>query len=167
MSDEIKALRAELDALTAQMKTSYIKMAQAMVEGKNQTEAYVESGGKAKDPYAGASEMLKLNPNISQYVLIAKKLANLEVLPEKFATLEQKRRMLWQIAEKCFEEKSEKWEGRGEHAEMVGFVFDSRGAIAAIAELNKMDGDLAAIKTDNKHSGTIASLLDELIDGNG
>lgn len=80
MSDEIKALRAELDALTEQMKTSYIKMAHAMIEGKNQTEAYVEAGGKAKDPYAGASEMLKLNPNISQYVDLAKKIASLEAV---------------------------------------------------------------------------------------
>lgn len=169
MSDEIKALRAELDALTAKMKPAHLVMAQALVAGKTQTEAYIETGLKGKNPVRCGSEMISENPNISEYVELAKKLANLEILPEKIATKEQKRKMLWEIATKASVLKLTVKGSEGESGEGGLEMFDAtaaKTAVSAIAELNKMDGDLAAIKTENKNT-TVQSLIDELIDGNG
>jgi len=161
MSDDLKALKAELAELAARMKANHLKAAKALVNGKTQEEAYRISGGKAKDTYSAASEMLKLNPQISQYRDLVQKIAAIELLPKQVATVEQKRNMLWDIAQRCVQDIKPKTEGNGDDQEIIGFVFDSRGAISAIAELNKMDGDLAVIKTDNKHTHEHEGLTNE------
>lgn len=166
MSDEIKALRAELDALTESMSPKHLMMAQALVAGKNQTEAYKEAGYKGKSPSTDAAKHLQENPTISHYVELAKKLANLELLPKKIATFEQKRQMLWEIAEKASVLKLTVKGSEGENGEGGLEMFDAtaaKTAVSAIAELNKMDGDLAAIKTENKHS-IVQELTDEELD---
>ncbi len=167
MSDEIAALRAELDALTTKMKPAHLVMAQALVAGKTQTEAYIETGLKGKNPVRCASEIISENPNISEYVRLAKKLANLELLPEKIATFEQKRQMLWDIATKASMLKTTL---RGHEEDESGNaleVFDAtaaKTAVSAIAELNKMDGDLAAIKTEGKTTVTYENLPESELD---
>lgn len=160
MSDVLAELKSELDAIALRLKSMHLLMAKALVEGKTQEQAYIAAGGKGKDPRKLASQLILTNPDIEKYVAITKKMAYEASLPKQIATLEQKRAMLWEIANKCFEEREEKWEGRGEFAEMVGYTFDSRGAIGAIAELNKMDGHLAAIKTDNNTKTTVNFDLD-------
>lgn len=153
MSDfELDALKSELADLAASMKANHLKFAKALADGKTQEEAYRAQGGKAKDGYAAASEMIKLNPKISQYVDLVKEIAALASLPKQIATAEQKRKMLWEIAQRCVQEIEPEFAGRGDNAQIVGFTFNAKGAVSAIAELNKMDGDLAAIKTENKHS---------------
>lgn len=162
MFEELKVLKAELADLAKSMKPMHLCIANALIDGKTQDEAYRISGGKGKNATRCASEIISENPNISEFVDLVKKIAALELLPKQIATFEQKKQMLWDVAAKCFEDKSEKWVGSGEFAEMVGYVFDSRGVIAAIAELNKMDGHLAAIKTENKNF-TVDSLINDLI----
>lgn len=167
MSDEIKALRAELDALTESMKPKNLIMAQAIVSGKNQSEAYKEAGFKGKNPDSDACNHLRENPSISKYVSAAKKLANLEILPEKIATFEQKRQLLWDIATKASLLKTTL---RGHEEDESGNaleVFDAsaaKTAVSAIAELNKMDGDLAAIKTEGKTTVTYENLPESELD---
>lgn len=171
MSDEIKALRAELDALTAGMKPIHLRMAQAMVSGRNNSEAYKDAGYKGKNPDSDAANVLRENPSISKYVDLAKKLANLEILPEKIATFEQKRKMLWEIATKSAMLQVTLKDGTAvggiiSTEEEPLQIFDAsaaKTAVTAIAELNKMDGDLAAIKTENKHS-IVQELTDEELD---
>jgi isoaspartyl peptidase/L-asparaginase-like protein (Ntn-hydrolase superfamily) len=164
MSDvDLAALKSELAELAASMKPKHLQIAKALVDGKSQEAAYVAAGYKGKNPNSDANNLITTNPSISKYVDLVKEIAALAALPKQIATFEQKRQMLWDVAQKCFEERHEKWEGRGEFAEMVGYIFDSRGVIAAIAELNKMDGDLAAIKTDNAHS-FVEELTDEQLD---
>lgn len=166
MSDEIKAMRAELDALTAGMKPIHLRMAQAMVSGRNNSEAYKDAGYKGKNPDSDAANVLRENPSIPKYVDLAKKLANLEILPEKIATFEQKRKMLWEIAEKASVLKLTVKGSEDENGEGGLEMFDAtaaKTAVSAIAELNKMDGDLAAIKTENKHS-IVQELTDEELD---
>jgi hypothetical protein len=162
MSEELKAFKNELANLAASMKPMHRLMANALIDGKTQEQSYVEAGGKGKNATRCASEIISENPNISEFVDLVKKIAAIELLPKQIATFEQKKQMLWDVARKCYEERSEKFEGRGEEAEFVGYVFDSRGVIAAIAELNKMDGHLAAIKTENKNF-TVDSLINELV----
>lgn len=159
MSEDLDVLKAELSELASSMKANHLKAAIALADGKSQEEAYKLSGGKAKDAYAGASEMIRLNPKISQYRELVQKIAAVGALPKQIATLEQKRAMLWDIANRCVQEVEPVYEGYGDSKELVGYAFDSRGAIGAVAELNKMDGHLAAIKTDNKNTGTLSFRL--------
>lgn len=159
MSEELNALKTELAELAASMKANHLKAAKALVDGKTQEEAYKLSGGKAKDAYAGASEMLRLNPKISQYRELVQKIAAIELLPKQIGTLEQKRKMLWEIAQRCVQEVVPEYEGYGEDRELVGYTFNAKGAVSAIAELNKMDGHLAAIKTDNVVKSTVSFRL--------
>lgn len=152
MSEELKQLKSELADLAASMKANHLKAAKALVDGKTQEEAYKISGGKANDAYAAASEMLKLNPKISQYRELVQKIAAIELLPKQIGTLEQKRQLLWDIAlhgtEKIVIPIKGTEDEEGERQIDLG-MRDMKSATGAIAELNKMDGHLAAIKTDN------------------
>lgn len=169
MSEELTALKSELAAIAVSLKSNHFAMAKALAENKTQEEAYRLSGGKAKDGYAAASEMLRLNPKISQYVELVKKIDAIESLPKQIATREQKRTMLWEIAQKASVLKMTVKGSEDENGEGGLEVFDAtaaKTAVAAISELNKMDGDLAAIKTENRNM-TVDSLIDELTSGNG
>lgn len=174
MSDDLTALKSELANLAASLKANHLTMAKALAENKTQEEAYRLAGGKAKDGYAAASEMLKLNPKISQYVNLVKRIDSILSLPKQIATREQKREMLWDIATKAANIKVSLKQGHSIAGEIREEdepleIFDAtaaKTAVSAIAELNKMDGDLAAIKTENRHA-TIESLIDELTSGNG
>lgn len=164
MSEELIALKTELAELAASMKANHLKAAKALVDGKTQEEAYRISGGKAKDTYAAASEMLKLNPKISQYKDLVQKIAAIELLPKQIGTLDQKRKMLWEIAQRASILKMTVKGSEDENGEGGLEVFDAsaaKTAVAAIAELNKMDGDLAAIKTESKHTHEHEELTDE------
>lgn len=169
MSEELASLKSELAAVAVSLKSNHFAMAKALAENKTQEEAYRLSGGKAKDGYAAASEMLRLNPKISQYVELVKKIDAIESLPKQIATREQKRTMLWDIAQRASVLKvGLKGTEDPETGECTQEIFDAtsaKTAVAAIAELNKMDGDLAAIKTENKNI-TVESLIDELTQGN-
>jgi hypothetical protein len=164
MSDELSALKNELADLAASMKANHLKAAKVLVDGKTQEEAYKLSGGKAKDAYAGASEMLRLNPKISQYRELVQKIAAIELLPKQVGTLEQKRSLLWGIALHGTEKIVIPMKKGGDEDEVVEVCMgmrDMKAATGAIAELNKMDGDLATIKTENKHSHTFDDLTEE------
>lgn len=149
MSDELTALKAELADLAASMKPKHLIVAKALVDGKSQEAAYVEAGYKGKNPNSDSNKLINENPSISQYRELVQKIAALEVLPKQIGTLEQKRTMLWEIAQRCVQEIEPEYAGHGEDKELIGFTFNAKGAVSAIAELNKMDGHLAAIKTDN------------------
>ncbi|WP_020209033.1 hypothetical protein [Gilvimarinus chinensis] len=168
MSEEVSALdllKQQLEYLAENMKKpSHLKMAQALADGQTQAAAYKASGGKGKDPYKCGNDLIRINPDIQQYADLAVKIASIEAQDELVGTLDQKRRALWDITQRCMTEVEPKYVGHGEEKELVGYVFDSRGAIGAIAELNKMDGDLAAIKTDNKHTHEYEDLSDEDLD---
>jgi hypothetical protein len=171
VSEDLNALKAKLAEIAKSLKANHLKMAKALADGKTQEESYRLSGGKAKDGYAAASEMIKLNPKISQYATLAKQIAVAESQAKLIATTEQKRQMLWEIAQKASVLKvGVKGSEDPETGEFTEEVFDAsaaKTAVAAIAELNKMDGDHAAIKLDNKISGslTVESLIEELTGG--
>lgn len=161
MNTEIEELKAEIALFEKDMRPNYIAMAHALSEGKRQHEAYRIAKGKAKDAYAGASEWINRNPKIE---ILANKYARLATLVSQagqIGTVDQKRRMLWDVAQRCMDEVAPKYSGSGENKELVGYVFDSKGAVSAISELNRMDGDLAAIKTENKHDHSFSAMGDE------
>lgn len=156
MTDEIKALKAELDKLVAKMKPNHIKLAKALADGKSQAEAYKISGGKGKDAKALGCQLILTNPNIEKYAELVQKIAHETSLPKQIATLEQKRDMLWRIANHCSAIAAtpmDEDESIADDADLV--IRDPRSAIAAVAELNKMDGHLAAIKNDTKVTQTV------------
>lgn len=80
MSDEIKALRAELELLAERMKPMHLDMAKALAEGHSQTEAYQIAGGTGSDPRQSAYQMIFTNIYIGEYVDLAKKIASLEAV---------------------------------------------------------------------------------------
>lgn len=164
MNTEIEELKAEIALLEKDMKANYITMAQAMSEGDSQHDAYRKAKGKAKDGYAGASEWIKRNPNIEILANKYARLASLKSQANQIGTVDQKRRMLWDVAQRCMDQVAPKYAGSGENKELVGYVFDAKGAVSAISELNKMDGDHAAIKTENKHDHSFSMMSDEELD---
>lgn len=172
MSDEIKALRAELAELAATMKQQQIDFAQGLIDGKTQEQAYIDAQLKGKNPNSDASNYLSRNASICRYVELTKKIIALEILPKQIATKEQKRQMLWDIASRSSIIRVTLKEGT-----VIGGkvstedepleIFDAtaaKTAVAAIAELNKMDGDLAAIKTEGKTTVTYENLSEAELD---
>jgi hypothetical protein len=70
--------------------------------------------------------------------------------------------MLWDAAQRCMQEVEPEYAGRGDDKQLVGYVFDVKGMTGCVSELNRMDGDHAAIKTDNRHN--FDDLSDDEID---
>lgn len=67
------------------------------------------------------------------------------VIEKSLITFEAKRKKLWEIVEVCG---ATVFIGDEENDQLLKKIVEPRAAIAAIGELNKMDGDLAAIKQD-------------------
>lgn len=97
MSDEIKALRAELELLAERMKPTHLLMAKALANGATQEEAYIATGLKGKEPRFLGSQLFLTNPHISEYVEIAKKIASLEAVDHLEVTEERITRELAKI----------------------------------------------------------------------
>ncbi|HWV16504.1 MAG TPA: terminase small subunit [Cellvibrio sp.] len=76
MSDDIGVLKADLDKLASSMKPMHLAMAKALSEGKTQEEAYRLAGGKGKDAKALGCQLILTNPNISEYIELAKLIAS-------------------------------------------------------------------------------------------
>lgn len=162
MSEALTALKSELASLAATFKTpARLEFAKGLAAGKSQEQAYVDAGYKSKNPAVDASKAIAAYPSITQYKELFLRIAQLEALPKQIASREQKRNMLWEIAQRCVQEIEPEYEGYGEDREMVGFTFNAKGAVSAISELNKMDGDLATIKTENKHTHSFDELTEE------
>jgi hypothetical protein len=175
MTEDLNALKLELAELAKRMKANHLKFAQGLARGESQEKAWVNAGSKSKKPAVDASKTINNYPSIIQYKDLFLKIAALEALPKQIATFEQKRKMLWEIANKAANLKVSVKEGHSIAGEIRDEdepleIFDAsaaRTAIGAIAELNKMDGDLAAIKMESKISGslTVESLIEELTGG--
>lgn len=162
MTDKVVELKAQLDELAARMKPAHIVMANALVEGKTQEQAYKEAGFKGKNANSCSNDLIASNPSITEFVQLTKKLAYETSLPKQIGTLEQKREMLWAIAQKASVLKAILKGSEDDEGEGGLEIFDAtaaKTAVAAISELNKMDGHLAAIKTDNKTATTIGFRL--------
>ena len=136
--------------------SNQLALAKGLAAGKSQEKAYVDAGYKSKKPAVDASKLIQSNPSFTQYREVFLKIAQIELTPKQIATFEQKTQLLWDMARH-----DSQLVARGGNEEDDGDLVhrDGRNAIAAIAELNKMQGDLAAIKTDNKTSTTLGFRL--------
>ena len=150
----------QLKALAKKMKPNHLKMAKSKSEGNSNATAYRDAGYKGKDANALGCQLALTNPIIQQYADLAKEIQAESAQSKGIATLEQKTALLWKIAQHnagIAQNDTDEGEGDSEEIKMV----DAKAAISAMAELNKMSGDLASIKTESKHSFTDAS-KDEL-----
>lgn len=166
MSDKqtaIDALEKALEVLVSAMKPMHLKVAQGIAAGKNQSQAYRDAGGRSKRSDRASTQLVKNNPSISEYAEIAKKIAALKSQEELIANVGAKRKLLWDIALSCSEE-LEETKDSAEGPVVTSEMKDPKAAISAVAELNKMDGDLAAIKTENKHMHDFSELSDSELD---
>lgn len=162
MSDELKHLKDELAELAASFKSpNQLKLARGLAAGKSQEQAYIDAGYKSKRPAVDASKTIGSNPSIIRYKNLALKIAQIELTPKQIATFEQKTQLLWDMA---LHDSKLVARGGGEEDDGDLVHRDGRNAIAAIAELNKMQGHLAAIKTDNKNSHAFDELTEAQID---
>ena len=152
MSEEIQKLEAELEELGKSLKPQHLAFANNLIDGMSQAEAYENAGYKARGKAAeqAASRLLSSNVKLKEYIDLVKEIAIKSSKDELIATTDQKRRLLWDIAQTCAAKVTvpvkgtEDEEGEAQ-VEVLGIV-DAKPAISAIAELNKMDGDLAAVK---------------------
>lgn len=152
----LDVLNMQLADLAQRMKPMHLKMATALADGKTQDESYVTAGGKGKNPRKAASDLIRTNPDISTYVSTAKAIASLGSLEQLIGTVDQKRRMLWSTAQTC----TKTWIDKDGNKRMFG----ASEAVRAIGELNKMDGDLAAIINKNEVTHKFADLTDAELD---
>lgn len=116
-------------------------VAEYLSNGGNGTAAARAAG------YKGNVDTLKTvaNENLNKPYIRARIDKAYEKIEKKgIASFEQKVELLWKIASV---HSSPKYDDDGNES-----MVDGRVAIAAMAELNKMVGDLAAIKTDNRHT---------------
>lgn len=169
MSDNLKQLKNELAELATTFKSAnQLKLAKGLGAGKSQEQAYIDAGYKSKKPAVDASKTISSNPSILQYKNLFQKIAQLESLPKQIGTLEQKRAMLWDIASRAavlkVGLKGSEDPDTGECTEEIFDATAAKTAVSAIAELNKMDGHLAVIKTENKNSHAFDDLTEAQID---
>lgn len=82
------------------------------------------------------------------------------------ATAENKRALLWEAANRCMQAEPVYEFSNGEKIETGEYKFDSAGVVRSIAELNRMDGDHAAIKIKAKVEAQIdyVAILEEARD---
>lgn len=153
--------KARLEQLATTMKPNHLFMAQSLAEGNTQEQAYRDSGGKGKDGKSLGNQMILTNPHISEYAYLSKSIAAQESQDKLVGTVAQKRKLLWDIATLSAKARIDD--------SGVAVTTDSRAAISAVTELNKMDGDLAAIKNDNNNAYKFETLTDQqlqrIIDG--
>jgi hypothetical protein len=152
MSPEIISIKeAQLMELAGEMKPGHLGIAIHLAEGKTQEDSYVSAGYLSREPRKRASEIIQTNPDIRWYVAIAKEVAVLRSQESLIGSLDQKRAMLWNIAQVCskyavISDEELVKEGEKGNALATVLLADPKTAISAIAELNKMDGDHAAIR---------------------
>lgn len=174
MSDDgLQTLRDELERIATTLEARQLKMAQHILAGENHSQAYRLAGYKGKNPDADACNVLRANPSIGKYIELGRKIANAESAPRAIATFEQKKKMLWEMAlaskEAMFAvappgDPGERGED-GKGGEMPLLNHNAvKAATQCLAELNKMDGHLAAIKTDNKTTVAFEELSDAELD---
>jgi hypothetical protein len=129
--------------LAKRLGKKQLDFANLILEGKTSREAYRGAQYKAKAEKvvdAAASQLLR-NIKVTAYI----DACQVEVAEKANEALEitvtAKKAILWGIAEACGKVQTDE--------NNIDFIGNSRAAIAAIAELNKMDGDYAPIKTEN------------------
>jgi len=125
------------------------KFCQEYLKCGNASEAYRKSYNAGKMATGtintNAKTLLKNNP-------VAIRIEELRNRVEKkaFATFDQKRDLLWNLAIKCAQDDLENDKPK-----------QAAAVVAALAELNKMDGDLATIKTEI--SGSLKVTHEEML----
>lgn len=169
MSDDLKQLKNELAELAASFKSpNQLAFAKEWSLGKSQEQSYIDAGYKSKKPAVDAGKAIERCPSIARYKNLFQKIAQLESLPKQIGTLEQKRAMLWEIAQRAavlkVGLKGSEDPDTGECTEEIFDASSAKTAVAAIAELNKMDGHLATIKTENKNTHAFEELTEAQID---
>ena len=124
------------------------------------SQAYRSAGYKGKNPNSDANKLVASNPCISQYKTLFQEISQVELLPKQIATFQQKRETLWAIANLYGGNATTPDAGTKPDRE----IFNPRIAIAAIIELNKMDGDIATLKTEKKSNSRYENMTDVEID---
>lgn len=138
--------------LASRMKPMHLAMAKLLAAGTTQEKAYIRAGGKGKDPRQSAHQIILTNIDIAEYVELANAIAAEEAQESLEITVAKKHKWLKEIIEDAM-------------ASSDGDAMqDRRSAISAIAELNKMAGDYAAIKTDNRTTHRFRDLTDDELD---
>jgi len=160
----IELLEKEIQAIATSpaMKSGHLKLAIGLCDGMTQEGAYRKAGYKAKDARGSASALIKTNPHILKYVELTKRVVALRSQEMLIGTAEQKRKLLWDIAMACTklaqmspEELVEALGNSDDALKMLAANHDPRAAIAAVAELNKMDGDHAETKSKLELTGSL------------
>lgn len=136
--------------MTKKLTIKQAKFVKEFLLNGNGNEAYRQAYNASKMSAKAISvEVNKLLKNPSIALEIEK---DREKLQKEFeVTAEQKRKKLWDIIEGCAKEIPVPLKGSQDeegNANLINMPADPKAAISAIAELNKMDGHLAAIKQD-------------------
>lgn len=131
------------------------KLCQKFIELGNASEAYRQSYNaenmKPETIHRKVHDLLKQDK-------IAARVRELQLkIEEKFEiTAIQKKKWLQEVVESCIKPMIKTVESGDVTDQIQVGLVDPKAVISAIAELNKMDGHLAAIKTDSKVSGSVS-----------
>jgi hypothetical protein len=132
--------------------------------------AHKEAGGKCNNEEQRrklGNEILS-NPAVKLFIDSVRKPIEQEKASDAIATFNQKKEMLWDVAERCAQYRAVT-NAKGEqvyieHPEnstqiSAAYTFDAKGVVSAISELNKMDGDHAAQRVDLGASEDLVAVL--------
>lgn len=147
--DRIAQLEIRLSELRMQFKGKQLAYALARTEQNMSHNDAAKAAGYALtgDP------RVKDVPEVVEYLRTYAEHKTLVETPARIASYEQKRAKLWAIARRATDTKTLDSEGEAR-------TYDAKAAISAIAELNKMDGDLAAQRSEQTILHKVVDLTD-------
>jgi hypothetical protein len=160
---KIEELKQNLQDLAKGMKPMHLKMAESLAKGNKNAQAYIDAGGKSKDPIKQGSEMVINNPDISRFVELSNSIAAMEAQKAVSFTAEDWLRHAIEVLEYSKGDK-ERVESVIEGGDVVGEVTHKKQELnvarAMLADIGKTN--FAKVFEEENKNTEIHIHLDEL-----
>lgn len=111
MGNELETLQQQFTDLGDQLSTQELKFCTALIEGKSRAEASEHAGYEDKNPANNAHMRLLRKPEMQEYIMTAKHIAIVMSQNMYIANVHEKRAMLWETAQRCFQTLKPKVQG--------------------------------------------------------
>lgn len=167
IEDEIEDLKFEIDGLTAKMQPIHIKYCGGILAGQTPEQAYKSARGSFSGENVTGWEYIQNLDNVKKYLRYSKRLMGLECREYAYGQRDWKRRTLVNLVEYCARAANISAGGeRPKPEESIPVIlnqFDARSAIAAMGELNRIDGEYRQPAKENDHVKSVQSLVDRIL----
>lgn len=166
IDDEIEDLKFEIDDLANKMQPIHIKYCAGILDGLTPEKAYQQARGSFKGDQVTGWEYIQELTSVKKYVRYSKRLMALECREYTYGQRDWKRRTLVNMVEYCARAANiiagDKIKPEESLQEIVQ-RFDARSAIAAMGELNKIDGEYRQAAKEGESAKTVQGLVDRIL----